>query len=1323
MSKDKDNLDENLKEDYGYPELDDQDIQYKIYKKREFYYHKSPERPLLKNYDEIKEYRDGICARNFSLNEHQSLLANYINPDTPFRGILGFHGLGTGKCISKDMQVLLIKDVTNIFNNNINLGYYENIAKIWNNYHTILIYDNTNGEWSIPKEDLFVSSMTDNNKIIIKKVSKLYRENVTTQLKRIELENGMKIEITKIHKLYTENGWTNELKVNENIAIPSSIHNRDKESSTDILWSKIKSITYFDYDDYVYDLEVEDTHNYVANGIICHNTCTGVAIAEKFKSMVQKYNTKIHILVPGPLIRESWKEHLIKCTNETYLKYQDKSVYIDEEEKERQRRMAINNALQYYKFMSYRSFQKKVLGERIVERKEEVDGKTRVSYRKTEEGEFERDIAIDRLYNLNNTLLIVDEAHNLTGNSFGEALKYIIKNSINLKVVLFTATPMKNRADDIIELLNFLRPHDSPIERDKLFTGDKSYTLELKPGGLEYFKRMSSGYVSHVRGGDPLTFAKRVDKGEKPEEMKTTKLIRCKMEKLQQDTYDIAVTKEKDEGQEEEEEEDKDALDRKSQAVANFVFPGLSQDKKNIVGYFGREGIETLKNQVRANFELLNKKIAEQVIKNKDETDLVYLTEDGKKITGRIMNKKYLKLFSVKFHKALNKLERLYNGKKGARTAFIYSNLVKSGIEIFEQILLQNGYLEYNEEENYNIKPSTKCYFCGKEYDEHKNQKGGKLEDSESDKKMVKDGSSEYEQIKSDDKHEFAPATFITITGKAGDEAEEAMPEEQKKILEQVFNKVDNVEGKKIKFVLGSRVMNEGISLYNVGEVHILDAHFNFAKVDQVIGRAIRFCSHYAIMNEDYRFPYVNVYKYVVSLNKGLSTEEELYYKAEKKYIMVKKLERAMKEVAVDCPLNKNLNMFQEEIEMHKNCGKDGKQCPMECDYDDCEFKCENKKLNTEYYDPSRKIYRKLDKKEIDMSTFTNALARTEIDFAKKKIKEMYLKKYVYTIYNILEYVKKHYHEDDDEKRDLFDEFFVYKALDELIPLDQNDFNNYTDTIIDKFNRQGYLIYINKYYIFQPFNQNEDVPMYYRTTFEKPQMQQLSLFNYLQNTDKYKEYRALKQQSLEGDTDIVSVYIWDQEVMEYYENRNENKYVGIIDKEVSRRKAKKLEEIEDVFKIREKRPKLVDKKRATGLQNIFGSVCATSKSKEYLEKMAKDMSVKTDEKGARTIICDKVKEKLLELEKYATGKDKMTYIMVPKNHPLYEFPYNLEDRKDYIVGKVKDNIPIKIDIDIKKNKGEFILTIKDNEKIKEYHKLLETYKFKKVKNEFILEIK
>ena len=44
-------------------------------------------------------------------------------------------------------------------------------------------------------------------------------------------------------------------------------------------------------------------------------------------------------------------------------------------------------------------------------------------------------------------------------------------------------------------------------------------------------------------------------------------------------------------------------------------------------------------------------------------------------------------------------------------------------------------------------------------------------------------------------------------------------------------------------------------------------------------------------------------------------------------------------------------------------------------------------------------------------------------------------------------------------------------------------FNNFSDTIFDKYNRTGYLIKRESYYIFQPFDENEDVPMYYRKTF------------------------------------------------------------------------------------------------------------------------------------------------------------------------------------------------------------------------------------------------
>jgi hypothetical protein len=87
----------------------------------------------------------------------------------------------------------------------------------------------------------------------------------------------------------------------------------------------------------------------------------------------------------------------------------------------------------------------------------------------------------------------------------------------------------------------------------------------------------------------------------------------------------------------------------------------------------------------------------------------------------------------------------------------------------------------------------------------------------------------------------------------------------------------------------------------------------------QVIGRGIRFCVHNNVASEKNPYPEVNVYRYVVQVDNGLSTEEILYQKAEKKYLLVKKTERLMKEVAIDCALNYNGNIFNSEIKEIKS--------------------------------------------------------------------------------------------------------------------------------------------------------------------------------------------------------------------------------------------------------------------------------------------------------------------------------------------------------------------------------------------------------------------
>lgn len=1375
---------ELMKLDNTYPSQDDPEFQKKIYKKREFYYHKQPKRKEVQNYNEFKEERAKICGRKFALYEHQALLANFINPQTPYKGLLVVHGTGTGKCLHGSSRV------------NINDKYIP-IKELWDKYYQLnngLTYDDGEGEWlkdiNLDKK-MLVNAINEDSVQSIQPIKSLYRQRIRELVKIIKLKNGSQITTTLQHKFLTENGWQSDLTKIKYVMIPNKQHiieseSRDviekymddikvngniyvdtndpislqynfsaygidtiidtqqnrlyigsKNSSETGILCEIEKLWYEFYDGYVYDMEIDNVHSFIANGIYVSNTCLSITIAEQFKDMVQKYNTKICIIVPGPLIKESWKSAIIHCTGETYLKQQDSTVYISDYDREKQKKAAIFIALQYYRFMSYRSFYKKVLGEKIPDKIQTTNNKQKTTYRKDKEGSFERELALDRIDNLDNSLIIVDEAHSLTDNYYGEALSLIIKKSVNLRVLLLSATPMKNLASDIIELVNFLRPIDTPIERDKIFTSHKNHLMELKPGGLDYFKKMTKGYVSFYRGADPLTFAERVEMGEIPEGLLFTKLIRCRMLPFQQKIYNEVVNNVPELGSDTS-EINEDALDRRSEAVANFAVPGLSDDRKHIKGFFGTAGIISIKNQIKSDIDLLNKKIVTDILGEDHldfKEDLIQISDNGKSITGLILREKYLKNFSIKFYKAFKKIQRLFYHKKGARTAFVYSNLVKVGIELFQEILLQNGYLEYNESySTYKIANDTICYYCGKTYLEHKQEKlkqailsrtnKDNKENKENDGKNKKDkngkkekNNKELENKEVDNKdnfldgndsssdydnkgkivvipeHVFFPATFIVITGKSTDDIDDAMPEEKQHILDSVFSNIQNREGKFIKLVLGSKVMNEGINLKNVAEVHILDVYYNLGKVDQVIGRGIRGCSHYGIVSDELKYPKVKIYKYAVRVDGGLSSEEELYQKAEKKYLLVKKLEKAIKQVSFDCPINRHGNIFPEEVTKYKNCVEPGEPnpngellCPGVCGYTKCDFMCDEEALNNEYFDKENLTYKKLSMNELDYSTFRHVLMRTEIDNVKTKIKEMYRVKFDYTLDQILDYVQGSY---SGEKRELFEQFFVFKALDEMIPITENDFNNFKDTVFNKFNQPGYLIYVNRYYIFQPFAENENIPMYYRSTFNRKFTQNLSLYNYIKHDPKVssilKKNKSLLKTASTVDKNMDDAYNFD-EGAEYYFNRKEYKIVGTIDKESSRKKVKLVDTLDDVFKIRKMRDKILEKKRGTGIPSSRGAVCDTANDKEYLMTIAKDLGINVEGNNVRKVLCDEIRDRLLFMEKYSTDekKNKFTYIVIPSNHPVYKFPYNLEDRVKWIQDKIKDKIKFKIDMTTKK---------------------------------------
>jgi hypothetical protein len=993
-------------------------------------------------------------------------------------------------------------------------------------------------------------------------------------------------------------------------------------------------------------------------------TCSAVAIAENFKYLVKKYNTKIYILVPGPLLKEQWKNEIVFCTGNEYLNNQNTIDNDNNNNTDNTEYLINRNVNSVYKILSYKGFHKRVLGEKI-----KMDKSNKKS-------EIKREFSIDKIDNLDNTLLIIDEAHHITKNEWGDALMKIRKKSKNLRILLLSATPMKNLADEIIDILNFLRPLNDPIKRELVFTKEKGFKMEFTKGGDEYLKKMASGYISYYRGNDPLLFAKQKDYGEIPKFLKFTSIIKCQMTSLQLATYKIA------------DKETKDSFERKTQSCSLFTLPGLDSNGK-IKGFYGIEGMKKVLSQIRDVGNKLNKKVNKTIFKKKEKNfeDIIYEDSDNKKISGLIFNQKYLKHFSIKYYECLKNINKLVEGKKESGTGFIYCNLVTTGIELFQQVLLNNGYLEYDEKQNYNILDDTIDYKTGLTF---------------------KDFNKKFKKKK------FIPATFIRVTGNIDETGNEDIPEIKQKIIKNIFNSVENKDGRFIKFIIGSAVMNEGITLENIKEVHILDVWHNLGRIKQIIGRAIRWCKHVRVATKDNPYPTVGVYKYVASVGKKLSSDESLYQKGEYKYVLTKKVENELRKVAIDCPLNHTKNVFEQELKKYKGCKEleisdfkkkaKHKFCPAICDFKNCKYKCSNKSLNLDYYDNNSNLYKNISDKKINRTLFINDLLMTMSNQIKELILNMYRRNYVYTFKQIQNYVINGLK--SSQKR-MYDKFFLYKALTDMIPITENDFNNFTDVIYDKYNIAGYLIYRDIFYIFQPYKEDTNITIDYRRNFELDINKELNLF---------KLDELLKEQikkDIIHKKKIKKIKYNFDDTDYYYDGKEENIFIGIFDKNKK----------QNVFKIRKKKLK-TSKKRETGLQSNLGAICTTAYEKRDLIKIAKKLNIKTSKENKKTTICDQIMKKLLFEEKYQKGKNKKVYILVPINHNTHEFPLNLEDRIEYIQNKIKETIKnIKYTI-TEENNGillgirnrqyiRYKMTI-DKEKLSQEDDFLQSLKFKKI---------
>jgi superfamily II DNA or RNA helicase len=122
---------------------------------------------------------------------------------------------------------------------------------------------------------------------------------------------------------------------------------------------------------------------------------------------------------------------------------------------------------------------------------------------------------------------------------------------------------------------------------------------------------------------------------------------------------------------------------------------------------------------------------------------------------------------------------------------------------------------------------------------------------------------------------------------------------ETKELIKDIFNKKENEDGSRLKVLLGSPAIKEGVSLLRVRQVHIMEPYWNMSRLEQVIGRAIRFCSHKDVGYQDRE---VNVFIYIsVSLKKDdISIDNHIMNLAFKKKYLTDQFEDIMKEMAVD---------------------------------------------------------------------------------------------------------------------------------------------------------------------------------------------------------------------------------------------------------------------------------------------------------------------------------------------------------------------------------------------------------------------------------------
>ena len=745
-------------------------------------------------------------------------------------------------------------------------------------------------------------------------------------------------------------------------------------------------------------------------------TCASITIAEKHLDYYKKYNKKILIIL-GTSTLENYKKELynfkkeqieikkglipgsLQCTKDRYWMPIDSNDPISLKKREAK---IIKKIEQDYEFITYGSLKgiikrqllkrgikldvgedKKLAPKELPKVENEMNDVEFIAIRnqkgnlvwkkssKIDPSKEERmKLAISEYFG--DRLVIIDEIQNIRTAEEGgdqiapQMLEKIIHYSDNIKLVMMSATPMFNNATEIIYILNLLLDND---KRDKIKNSDLFDSKDnlINP---KLLYEVSRGYISYVRGANPVSFPRKLLPNESPiefikdnnplayphpekkmngeelnedEVIQYNPLVLCNMSPYQEYIYKKAILGEIDE---EEQMADiaNETFDIKGKMICNIVYP--SKDiisKVDITTLYGDKGFD------RCFIE--------------DKNRFIYNEDNALEKEVPFLDQSVIQKYSPKFKKILDNVMNTENG-----IIFIYSEYKKGGSIPLALMLEQNGFEQLVVE--------------------------GKYGDS-----RVKN------RLESKLKRPLLPEKwkYVLLDG-------DLEIKKRQQIIDKC-NSEENKNGNIIKVIIGTRVASEGVDFSRIRQVHILNPWANFSRIDQVIGRGIRNCSHKDLPEED-RNVTVFLYSSHLKDNSIETTDEKVHRRAEKKDIQMKEVEFVLRNNAIDCGSNFDANKYTKE-EFGEVIGD--KDNTRDCGYKDCNkvYQCVDiTKIRTDKID--------------DQDTYNIEIhANREINNYKKLIKELFEISVIYTLNHIRDYIKT--------KIENYEEDIFLIALDKMI--------------------------------------------------------------------------------------------------------------------------------------------------------------------------------------------------------------------------------------------------------------------------------------------------